>query len=95
MATLNTLLEEKKELAETRKIYRETQRQLAEATEQGNNALLDLQAEFDELAERKRELMRDIDELEEKYDKLRGKMAAAENLYGSYLSAIKKGKSEE
>lgn len=95
MATLNTLLDEKKELAETRKLCRETQRQLDEATEQGNNALLDLQAEFEELAERKRELMRDIDELETKYEKLRSKMSAAENLYGDYLSAIKKGRNQE
>lgn len=95
MATLDNLLQpESEELRETRKLYKRLQQQIAETTEQGNNALLDLQAEFDELAERKRELMRDIDELEDKYDKLRKKMSAAENLYGSYLSAIKKGREQ-
>ena len=75
-----------------RQLLRSTKRQIDDSVEQGNNALLDLQQQFDELAERKRELLREIERLENKRDELQLKMNAAENTYGQYLDAIRKGK---
>ena len=69
--------------------------QLKKAIEQGNEALLDLQYEYEMLAEKKRNLLREIDELEEKKERYENKMEAAENLYGRYLEAIKEGKENE
>ena len=69
--------------------------QLKKAIEQGNEALLDLQYEYEMLAEKKRNLLREIDELEDKKERYENKMEAAENLYGRYLEAIKEGKENE
>lgn len=69
--------------------------QLKKAIEQGNEALLDLQYEYEMLAEKKRKLLREIDELIGKKERYKNKMEAAENLYGKYLAAIKEGKSHE
>lgn len=87
---LNSLLEPKKnELAELQRLLRTTQSQIDNAVEQGNNALLSLSDEFEELAEKKRQLLRDIDDLEERYKKLKDKLNYAENTYGKYLATIK------
>ena len=49
---LNSLLEPKKnELAELQRLLKATQNQIDDAVEQGNNALLSLSDEFEELAE--------------------------------------------
>lgn len=93
---LNNLLEPKKnELSELQRLLKDTRREIDGAVEQGNNALLDLQEEFEELAEKKRELLRNIEKLEDDYKKLSSKIKYAENTYGKYLSAIKGGKGEE
>ena len=87
---LNSLLEPKKnELAELQRLLKTTQSQIDNAVEQGNNALLSLSDEFEELAEKKRQLLRDIDELEGRYNKLKDKLNYAENTYGKYLATIK------
>ena len=69
--------------------------QLKKAIEQGNEALLDLQYEYELLAEKKRSLLREIDELIGKKERYKNKMEAAENLYGKYLAAIKEGKEND
>lgn len=93
---LNSLLEPKKnELAELQRLLRTTQSQIDNAVEQGNNALLSLSDEFEELAEKKRQLLRDIDDLEERYNKLKDKLNYAENTYGKYLATIKENKGGE
>lgn len=87
---LNSLLEPKKnELAELQRLLSATQSQIDNAVEQGNNALLSLSDEFEELAEKKRQLLRDIDDLEERYKKLKDKLNYAENTYGKYLATIR------
>lgn len=78
-----------------RKLLRATQKQIDDSVEQGNNALLDLQQEYDELAERKRELLREIEQLTNKRDEIKSKMSAAENIYGQYLEAIRAGKGKQ
>ena len=93
---LNSLLEPKKnELAELQRLLRTTQSQIDNAVEQGNNALLSLSDEFEELAEKKRQLLRDIDDLEERYSKLKDKLNYAENTDGKYLATIKENKGGE
>lgn len=93
---LNSLLEPKKnELAELQRLLRTTQSQIDDAVEQGNNALLSLSDEFEELAEKKRQLLRDIDELEDRYEKLKNKLNYAENTYGKYLATIKENENEK
>ena len=93
---LNSLLEPKKnELAELQRLLKTTQSQIDNAVEQGNNALLSLSDEFEELAEKKRQLLRDIDELEGRYNKLKDKLNYAENTYGKYLATIKENESEK
>lgn len=93
---LNSLLEPKKnELAELQRLLKATQNQIDNAVEQGNNALLSLSDEFEELAEKKRQLLRDIDDLEERYKKLKDKLNYAENTYGKYLATIKDYKEGE
>lgn len=88
---LNSLLEPKKdELAELKKLLKTTSSQIDDAVEQGNNALLSLNDEYKELAEKKRDLLREIEKLEEKLGELKDKMSYAENTYGKYLEAIKK-----
>lgn len=78
-----------------RQLLRATQKQIDDSVEQGNNALLDLQQEYDELAERKRELLREIEQLTNKRDEIKSKMSEAENIYGQYLDAIRAGKGKQ
>lgn len=78
-----------------RQLLRATQKQIDDSVEQGNSALLDLQQEYDELAERKRELLREIEQLTNKRDEIKSKMSAAENIYGQYLEAIRAGKGKQ
>lgn len=93
---LNSLLDPKKnELAELQKLLKATQNQIDDAVEQGNNALLSLSDEFEELAEKKRQLLRDIESLEDRLEKMKDKLNYAENTYGKYLATIKSYKEEE
>ena len=93
---LNSLLEPKKnELAELQRLLKATQSQIDDAVEQGNDALLSLSEEFEELAEKKRQLLRDIDDLEQRHDKLQDKLNYAENTYGKYLAKIKENRDNE
>lgn len=92
---LNELTKGRKELSALRQLLRTTQKQIDDSVEQGNNALLDLQREYDELAERKRELLREIERLTNKRDEIKLKMNAAENTYGQYLDAIRVGKGKQ
>ena len=92
---LNELTKGRKELSTLRQLLRTTQKQIDDSVEQGNNALLDLQREYDELAERKRELLREIERLTNKRDEIKLKMNAAENTYGQYLDAIRVGKGNQ
>ena len=93
---LNSLLEPKKnELAELQRLLKATQNQIDDAVEQGNNALLSLNDEFEELAEKKRQLLRDIEGLEERLKNMKDKLNYAENTYGKYLATIKNYKGEE
>ena len=92
---LNSLLEPKKnELAELQKLLKSTQNQIDSAVEQGNDALLSLKEDFDRLAEKKRDLLREVEELETKLTNIRDKLNYAENTYGKYLEAIKENSSE-
>jgi len=92
---LSSLLEPKKsELAELQRLLKATRTQIDDAVEQGNNALLSLSDEFEELAEKKRKLLRDIEDLEGRYEKLKDKLSYAENTYGKYLEAIKENTAE-
>lgn len=93
--SLNELTKGRKELSTLRQLLRTTQKQIDDSVEQGNNALLDLQREYDELAERKRELLREIERLTNKRDEIKLKMNAAENTYGQYLDAIRVGKGKQ
>ena len=87
---LNSLLEPKKnELAELQKLLKSTKTQIDDAVEQGNNALLSLSDEFEELAEKKRQLLRDIENLESELQELKEKVSYTENTYSKYLSTIK------
>jgi uncharacterized coiled-coil DUF342 family protein len=92
---LSELTKGRKELSTLRQLLRTTQKQIDDSVEQGNNALLDLQREYDELAERKRELLREIERLTNKRDEIKLKMNAAENTYGQYLDAIRVGKGKQ
>ena len=92
---LNELTKGRKELSTLRQLLRTTQKQIDDSVEQRNNALLDLQREYDELAERKRELLREIERLTNKRDEIKLKMNAAENTYGQYLDAIRVGKGKQ
>lgn len=92
---LNELTKGRKELSTLRQLLRTTQKQIDDSVEQGNNALLDLQREYDELAERKRELLREIERLTNKRDEIRLKMNVVENTYGQYLDAIRVGKGKQ
>lgn len=78
-----------------RQLLRTTQKQIDDSVEQGNNALLDLQQEYDELAERKRQLLREIEQLEEKRDNLLGKTKVAEGIYGEYLKTIRERRASD
>ena len=92
---LNELTKGRKELSTLRQLLRTTQKQIDDSVEQGNNALLDLQREYEELAERKRELLREIERLTNKRDEIKLKINAAENTYGQYLDAIRVGKGKQ
>lgn len=92
---LNELTKGRKELSTLRQLLRTTKQQIDDSVEQGNNALLDLQREYDELAERKRELLREIERLTNKRDEIKLKMNAAENTYGQYLDATRVGKGKQ
>ena len=93
---LNSLLEPKKnELTELNGLLKSTRKQIDDAVEQGNTALLDLKDEFEELAEKKRNLIRQIEKLEDEFDKLNKKIKYVENTYGGYLDIIKGGKDGE
>ena len=92
---LSELTKGRKELSTLRQLLRTTQKQIDDSVEQGNNALLDLQREYDELAERKRELLREIERLTNKRDEIKLKMNAAENTYRQYLDAIRVGKGKQ
>ena len=91
----NLLAPKRNELSELQKLCRETKKQIDDAVEQGNDTLLTLQDEFEELAEKKRELLRDIEKLEERAEKLKTKIGYVENTYGKYLDAIREGKKNE
>ena len=93
---LKSLLQPKRnELSELQRLCRETQKQIDDAVEQGNDTLLTLQDEFEELAKKKRELLRDIEKLEDRLENIRTKIGYAENTYGKYLDAIREGKKNE
>lgn len=95
---LNRLLDPadgRTELADLKSILKNTQDQLSSVVEQGNQALLELQDEYEELAEKKRKLLLEIDELTAKKERLANKTEMAENLYGKYIEAIRKGKENE
>ena len=93
---LNSLLEPKKnELAELQRLLRTTQSQIDDAVEQGNNALLSLSDEFEELAEKKRNLLREVEDLETRLGEIKDKLNYAENTYGKYLKAIKENENEK
>jgi len=93
---LNSLLEPKKnELAELQKLLKSTKTQIDDAVEQGNNALLSLSDEFEELAEKKRQLLRDIENLESELQELKEKVSYTENTYSKYLNTIKESKDGE
>ena len=93
---LNSLLEpKKKELAELQGLLRTTQSQIDDAVEQGNSALLSLREEFEELAEKKRGLLREVEDLEGRLQNIKDKINYAENTYGKYLAAIRENESEQ
>lgn len=93
---LKSLLQPKRnELSELQRLCKETQKQIDDAVEQGNDTLLTLQQEFEELANKKRELLRDIEKLEDRLERVRNKVSYTENTYGEYLKAIKEGKKNE
>ena len=93
---LNSLLEPKKnELAELQRLLKATKNQIDDAVEQGNNALLSLSDEYEELAEKKRNLLREVEDLETRLGEIKDKLNYAENTYGKYLEAIKENESEK
>ena len=92
---LSSLLEPKKtELSELQRLLKATRKQIDDAVEQGNDALLSLQDEFEELASKKRQLLREVEDLEGRLGEIKDKLTYAENTYGRYLDAIKDGKDE-
>ena len=90
-SSLDHLVGENKELSSLRQLLKDAKKQIDDATETGNQSLLELQLEYDELAAKKRDLLREIEQLERKRDELKGKTEAAETLYGKYLKQIKDG----
>lgn len=85
----------RKELTTMRRLLRDTKQQIDEATEQGNEALLDLKEEYEQLAEKKRQLLREIEKLTEKRDNLLGKTKVAESIYGEYLKTIRERRASD
>lgn len=94
-AELSTLIGNGGELADLRQLLAKTRKEIDDASESGNEALLNLQLEYEELAEKKRELLREIEKLENQRDGLHDKLRAAENTYGQYLKQIRAGKKGE
>lgn len=94
-AELSTLIGKGGELAGLRQLLAKTRKEIDDASESGNEALLNLQLEYEELAEKKRELLREIEKLENQRDGLQDKLRAAENTYGQYLKQIRAGKKGE
>lgn len=94
-AELSTLIGKGGELADLRQLLAKTRKEIDDASESGNEALLNLQLEYEELAEKKRELLREIEKLENQRDGLQDKLRAAENTYGQYLKQIRAGKKGE
>ena len=96
-SNLSNLLapDDRTELSDLKSLLKKTEEQLSSAMEQGNKALLTLQDEYNELAEKKRKLLLEIDELTAKKERLENKTELAENLYGKYIEAIRKGKENE
>lgn len=93
---LNNLLQPRRnELDELQKLCRETKKQIDDAVEQGNDTLLSLQDEYEELAAKKRDLLRDIEKLEDRLDNIKSKIGYAENTYGKYLETIRERKTDE
>lgn len=92
---LNDLTKSRKELSTLRQLLRDTKKQIDDSVEQGNNALLNLQTEYDELVERRNDLLREIETLTNRRDEIKSKMNAAENIYGQYLDAIRAGKGKQ
>ena len=93
---LNSLLEPKKsELAGLQKLLAATKNQIDDAVEQGNNALLSLSDQYEELAEKKRNLLREVEDLEDRLSQIKDKLNYAENTYGKYLATIKENQNEE
>ena len=92
---LNELTKGRKELSTLRQLLRDTKKQIDDSVEQGNNALLDLQTEYDELVERRNNLLREIEMLTNRRNEIESKMSAAENIYGEYLDAIRAGKGKQ
>lgn len=93
---LNSLLEPKKnELAVLQKLLAATKNQIDDAVEQGNNALLSLSDQYEELAEKKRNLLREVEDLEDRLSQIKDKLNYAENTYGKYLATIKENQNEE
>lgn len=93
---LSKLLKPKRnELSELQRLCKDTKKQIDDAVEQGNNALLSLQDEYNEIAEKKRQLLRDVEKLEGELEGLKKKINYAENTYGKYLEEIKGGKENE
>lgn len=94
--SLNSLLKPKKdELASLQKLLKTTRSQIDDAVEQGNNALLSLSDEYEELAEKKRSLLREVEKLEGELKELKEKLSYTENTYGKYLDAIRGGVEKE
>lgn len=77
------------DLASLRRLLADTESQIDRASKEGNDALLSLQMEYEELAEKKRQLLREIEKLEKKRDELKSKTEVAENIYGEYLNEIR------
>lgn len=93
---LNNLLQPKRnELSELQKLCNETKKQIDDAVEQGNDTLLSLQDEYNQLAEKKRDLLRDIEKLEDRLKNIQTKIGYVENTYGKYLNTIREGKKNE
>ena len=95
MRTLSSLVGKEEELGDLRSLLAKTRKEIDVASEQGNEALLNLHLEYEELAEKKRDLLREIEQLELKRDNIKNKIRAAENLYGQYLEEIRAKKGKE
>lgn len=91
----NLLKPQRNELRELQKLYKETQKQIDDAVEQGNDTLLELQQEYGEMVERKKQLLREIEGLEDRLKIVKGKIGYAENTYGKYLNTIREGMRNE